>query len=922
VHGESITIETEGKVLVLPSGNPDILTSHNEYTLNSNRLTIAESPFGGLKGSGSPDYCVGTVNIIEGYGVYLQDVNGQNSSKTLSAGKLKELNLLSVDTTNHSITEEFIVANTAESNNPTVIDDCDSTDGWVQNTGTVSNISVENGKLKIVGTASAAGNLAIQKNIALDLSTFAFLSLSLTSSNAGWARIGLYSGGYVIYKFWENSRFSIAANTETRYNLPILSPVGTNGSNAFSAVREFSTNTVTRIVAGIGGLTSGQAVTFYLDNITADTAKSATIEVQVPDNLSATSLSLYTHNGTAYQLCSTHSLDGAYSQISQTSANCTILDGTKLDDVYGTGAGRAVFPKSSAGTTVNGSTGSITYSENRGTDKRIGLKFNLPPSDNGRTNFNKVRAKLVINYTDTVGNVVPDLSGNNNTGTILANVSKTSDSYLFSSVNTMKAIEHATVTHSAGTIEFIADVMRGNKTGWSMIASFGGYVSTKGWYIGWESDTLKVKVNDGVTSKMAHWGDPSPSTRKTIRLLIDQVAKTIIVYADGNIVINDTFPRVGDITPVASTPFLIGSDGISIDSLHGAIYSYSLSYNGYKVLDVVPTLNHMGSTTYELSNDNNASTGLQNLSKPWLALLDAPRKDILPDSSGNGNNGSMVNVEMAADSTGNLFGALAFNGSTSVVDIQDVDAFTSDNFTIVSSIKWDGIRYAGTSNNDWCTVLSKGKYNAGEFALIISRQNENSNTNVNLYINGKLAVSWINYIIDTNWHRLVVVYDKKNAIVYFDGQLKKSSGFTESVANTTTTIKIGKSSNGTYTFGGDLADTRFYRRALSPEEVTADFNGQPVSSTGLVASWKPYQPSREIDFYLFTHRPKNLEYKKDESGTIHELKLFPGNGQIYHGRVTHCNPALDSDSNNIPDCLEASIEGSITKFLQSYGMVI
>jgi hypothetical protein len=43
---------------------------------------------------------------------------------------------------------------------------------------------------------------------------------------------------------------------------------------------------------------------------------------------------------------------------------------------------------------------------------------------------------------------------------------------------------------------------------------------------------------------------------------------------------------------------------------------------------------------------------------------------------------------------------------------------------------------------------------------------------------------------------------------------------------------------------------------------------------------------------------------------------------LYHGRVTHCNPALDSDSNNIPDCLEASIEGSITKFLQSYGMVI
>lgn len=134
-HGDSVSLDTEGKVLVLPSGNPNILPLNNEYTLNSNRLSIAESPFGGLKGSGSPDYCVGTVNIIEGDGVYLQDVNGQNSSKTLSAGKLKELNLLTVDTTAHSITEEFIVRNTSVSNNPVVIDDCETVDNWVVQTG-------------------------------------------------------------------------------------------------------------------------------------------------------------------------------------------------------------------------------------------------------------------------------------------------------------------------------------------------------------------------------------------------------------------------------------------------------------------------------------------------------------------------------------------------------------------------------------------------------------------------------------------------------------------------------------------------------------------------------------------------------------------------------------------------------------------
>jgi hypothetical protein len=579
----------------------------------------------------------------------------------------------------------------------------------------VSNISVENGKLKIVGTASAEGNLAIQKNIALDLSTFAFLSLSLTSSNAGWARIGLYSGGYVIYKFWENTRFSIAANTETRYNLPILSPVGTNGSNAFSSWGEFSTNTVTRIVAGIGGLTSGQEVTFYLDNITADTAKTATIELQTPDNLSATSLSLYTHNGTAYQLCSTHSLDGAYSQVSQTSANCTFLDGTKLDDVYGIGAGRAVFPKGSAAATVNGSTGSLTYSEKRGTDKRIGLKFNLPPSDNGRTNFNKVRAKLVINYTDTVGNIVPDLSGNNNTGTIVGGV---------------------------------------------------------------------TKLNDG---------------------------------------------------------------------------------------------------------------------------------------------------------------GLRFYSAPGEITVTDSDIFTFDSFSLEIKFKWDGIRYSAASTNDWGTLVSKGKYDAGEFTCLLHRGSDKTDTNVAFFINGVNSATWENSIIDTDWHTYKFTYDKQNAKIYYDGVLKSTGAYTSSVVNTTNLLRIGASSNTWYKLGGDVEYFKFYN-VSDPEpftipivyynptvsnmgSTTYQFSDTTSASTGLQNLSKPwialYDPtSNLIDFYLFTHRPKNLEFRRDESGNIYELVLYPGNGLIYHGQITYPDLTLDSDSNLIPNFLEESIEGSLTKFLKSYGMVI
>jgi hypothetical protein len=719
-HGESFTLDTSGKILVLPSGNPDILPSHNEYTLNSNRLSIAESPFGGLKGSGSPDYCVGTVNIIEGDGVYLQDVNGQNSSKTLSAGKLKELNLMSVDTVNHAITEEFIVANTAESNNPTVIDNCDSVDGWIAVAGTC-DFSIDNGRLKAVITPSSS-LCEIQKTFtpALNLTNAHFLFADIELSVSKPINMFVRSSGGL-------KRYDFIASTENKRYIVAVQPTITGTQDAMpKVVTALDLSSVVDIRIKITGLTAGEAITIYIDNITADTAKSATIEAQVPDNLSATSLSLYTHDGTTYQLCSTHSLDGAYSQIAQTSANCTFLDGTKLDDVYGAGLGRAVFPKGSAGDTKAGSSGNITYSENRGTDKRIGLKVDLPPSDNGRTNFNKVRLKLVINYTDTVGNIVPDLSGNNNTGTIVGGVTKLND----------------------GGLKF-----------------------------------------DGLTG-----------------------------YID-----------CGNVTSL---------HGISALAVYVDFVSRKYNYR----LDVFPA----------------------------------------------------------------IIGKRVAGG---------VGPF---------SLRVDG----GTQKVTMLVRNSSGTYS---------------------------TVS-TNSILDTNVrYRILGVWDGSQIRMYVNGTLQTQTAELSGVTETTTeTLKIGVGRSPSEFLDFDLYNAKIYSTLLTEAEETALASGQNIQKTALIhyaptvsnmgstthvfadstnTSYglqnlsKPwialYDPaSNLIDFYLFTYRPKNLEFKRDESGTIHELKLFPGNGQIYHGRVTHFNPALDSDSNNIPDCLEASIEGSITKFLQSYGMVI
>lgn len=542
VVGESITVDTAGKVLVLPSGNPDILPAHNEYVLSSRRLSLEDYPWGGV--SDFPDFLPGTLYTPTD-GIYLSDIYGTNSTKTLTAGKLAELGDLSVDTTNHTITEEFVIRNDGAGTDVQVIDDCSSADGWSLFLG-AGNISSDGSKIRVNGTTDGSGYLIIQKTISVNLSTNPFVFVDITSSLGGSGYLAIGTDGQNYVRAQLKPVTAITEGALARIVIAIKAPGNvTETSSPTTVVGTPNWANVTLLRVGIKA-SANAAVTVDIDNITACNGTWAQVEVAVPDFIPSPNSPLLKKMGmfcyetatSAYTVKPALSWDynsivgSGIADAIAASGNIISLDGTNFVSMYGKntggtnyGRGGTLYPIGVAGESLSYSVNqtwrdpsapSMTYSSVSGTQKRAGFALLMPPSDGGRTDINKVRLKLVTYY------------------------------------------------------------------------------------------------------------DADPS---------------------GN----------------------------------------------------------MGSTTYKLSNDNNASTGLQNLSKPWIALYD-PAKT-------------------------------------------------------------------------------------------------------------------------------------------------------------------------------------------------------------------------EIDFYLFTYRPKNLEFKRDESGTIHELKLFPGNGQIYHGRVTHCNPALDSDSNNIPDCIEASVEGSITKFLQAYGMV-
>ena len=472
---------------------------------------------------------------------------------------------------------------------------------------------------------------------------------------------------------------------------------------------------ITKAYIGVSNLTPGGAGEFTLKYVGADVAKSTYIELQTPDNLSDSSLTLQTWDGSAYQTTGVYKLDSTYSAVSPTSANWILSDGTKFDDVYGSGLGRALFPKGISAETKAGSTGSITYSANKGTSKRIGFRVDLPPSDGGRTNFNKCRMKAILSYTDTVGNVMPDLSGNNNTGTIVGGVVKLNEGGLKFDGSTGR-VDIKEVTHSLPL-----------------------------------TYAVKVKFHDFATNKHC-------------------------------IVIGT------------------GLDLFSLYIRNGAIFARTNADGAVKA----------------------CSTPLPGL-ETWNTII----------------------AEFTQ--TG--------------VKIYKNSATSSNSITY-------------TSNTANLTGTLKIGQNVLEFSNIDLKEAA--------VIHGLLS-------------------DAEKTEIYNSG-----------------TLNLVKSKPETFAYWKPVPQNM--------GSTTYQFSDTTSASTGLQNLAKPwlalYDPDKtEIDFFLHTYRPKQLEFKKDESGNIHELKLFPGNGQIYHGRVTHCNPALDSDSNNIPDCLEASIEGSITKFLQSYGMV-
>lgn len=221
-------------------------------------------------------------------------------------------------------------------------------------------------------------------------------------------------------------------------------------------------------------------------------------------------------------------------------------------------------------------------------------------------------------------------------------------------------------------------------------------------------------------------------------------------------------------------------------------------------------------SAYLRTNWNSSSSGLVG----WWKL-DETSGTTAADSSGNGNDGTLINMGSSGWTTGAVGGALEFDGNNDYVSLPIGSVINSlTNCTIALWVNWDGgggywqrCWDFGSSESDNMFLTVNNSYtDTPRFAITTTGWWDEDQTTAPDSLSG-------------GWHHLTVTIDADSSIhsLYVDGELVEentSARYTPSDLGSTSQNWLARSqySADPY-FNGRLDDVRIYNRVLSDEEI-------------------------------------------------------------------------------------------------------
>ncbi len=176
------------------------------------------------------------------------------------------------------------------------------------------------------------------------------------------------------------------------------------------------------------------------------------------------------------------------------------------------------------------------------------------------------------------------------------------------------------------------------------------------------------------------------------------------------------------------------------------------------------------------------------------------------DSSGNNNNGTLVNGPVWT--TGKIGGALQFDSANSqrvngpVFSVPNTFTFS---FWFKTNLSPSGV------------MVSLGFQRYCSIGSVV--QHRMSCTGDGTANHGPLSIGAVD---DGSWHHAVFTVDNNIETLYIDGNYNAQSMVT--LGTNAGFFSVGSEGSNSVYFTGAVDDTRFYNRALAPDEITALYN--------------------------------------------------------------------------------------------------
>lgn len=277
--------------------------------------------------------------------------------------------------------------------------------------------------------------------------------------------------------------------------------------------------------------------------------------------------------------------------------------------------------------------------------------------------------------------------------------------------------------------------------------------------------------------------------------------------------------------------------------------------------------------------------------------------EIAEDTSGNNNDGILINIDPATDwVNGKLGNALAFDGVDGYVDCgHNANLDLKDKISILLWIKPNAAGEGGPNAGPVCKAESgvdwswQLRYNAPGGGNYMGFQ-------FNGDPEGSTWVSVKQNLSPGEWYHIAGTFDGTTLKCYLNG-IDKDTNQISAIKSGNSTLFIGQDGWGNI-FNGTIDEVRIYDKALTPEEIQADYEAGSKDTT---ASTTPYGITPTPDEAGWNNAtPVVVTFFRSDNGAGSGIEYtnYSKISETGPWTTVNVNTALGSDAENVSDISE------------------